>query len=68
MRSKRQRRNGPKLAEMESTYMPGERGDRLEWYKVNWSHTMGGFSKPGRSAAPEGTSNTWNKWWINGGQ
>lgn len=29
---------------------------------VNWSHTMEVFSKPGRSAAAEGNSNTW---WIN---
>lgn len=61
MRSKRQRRNGPKLSEMESTNVPREQGARLGWYKVNWSHTMGAFSKAGRSAA-EGNSNTW---WIN---
>lgn len=41
--------------------MPGEQGDGIEWYKVNWSHTMGGFSKPRRSVTPEGTST----WWIN---
>lgn len=58
MRSKRQKRNGPKLSEMESTSMPGEQGARLGWYKVNWSHTMEAFSKPGRSAAAEGNSNT----------
>lgn len=58
VRSKRQKRNGPKLAEMESTNTPGEQGDRLECYKVNWSHTAGGFSKPGRSAALEGTSSS----------
>lgn len=62
MRSKRQRRNGPKLSEMESTNVLGEQGARLGWDRVNWSYTMGAFSKPGRSAAAEGNSNTW---WMN---
>lgn len=40
----------------------GEQGARLGGYKVNWSHTMGAFSKAGSSATPEGNSNTW---WLN---
>lgn len=59
MSSKRQRRNGPKLSEVESTNVPGEQGARLGWCKVNWSHTMGAFPKLGRSAAAEGNSNSW---------
>lgn len=62
MRSKRQRRNGPNLSEMESTNVPGEQGARLGWYRVNWGHTMEHFQNQGGSAAAEGNFNTW---WMN---